>query len=874
MAPVPPPEEFTGPRPQAGPARDAAGLDAPARGEHGDGNAARGERWERGERRTRALGADAPGDVPGRRGEDTIQDLKRRGSRVPEPSVLASALAAVLAAIRGRNWLTGLVIPILAAVAVGVAVVIIVGANNGSAGPVPSSLSAGFPPARNAAADFTGTPALAGRGVDQRLSQVAVSGTTAVAVGSQSGAGVSRPLFFYSADSGRTWQLATVRATPAAGAAPALLAGGPHGWLALGPASAFISPNARSWTPETPLPRSPGDTVTVLTATASGFLAAGASEPGGDAAGASPVVWLSPNGTTWRRISGAALGLTSGAGRVLGITAAAASGNSVVITAAIQGGGSAAWLSRNGGTTWTPVTIPAQAHDSAAIAGLAPLGDGFVAVRADPANGSADIFSSADGTTWQRSATLTTANGAPLTLGPVSGGPAGAVVTGQADGFQIAFISANGTTWTGTDPVGSASSEQVSGAALTGGGQALIAGTSQGSSPGQQPMLSVIGTQGAPDQVDLRAIPGATIPEIGVSAIAASGATEVAAGSADGFPALWTSADGGVTWSRGTGTAPAVLDRPGDEQLTGVTHGAAGWVAVGGAAGGSGSGTGTAAGTGHPVVVTSVSGQDWTAADGEAAFAGSGEVTSAVAAGLKGRAGYVIVGRQDAGGHTIAAAWYATGLTGWQPAAGASPGALDGAGNRQMNAVTATAGGFAAVGSAGGHPAAWLSATGRTWSETTLPLPPGTVSAALRYAAANGETVAAAGTATTAAGTAVPFAAVSADGGRTWTQTLLPMPKAAAASAVTALTAAGGGFTATGTYGPPGDQDVVIWMLDRDAAPAATWTMAAPDDTGLAGPGSHAITALTSAGTTLTGAGYSATPDTEYPTLWQTPVRS
>ena len=40
----------------------------------------------------------------------------------------------------------------------------------------------------------------------------------------------------------------------------------------------------------------------------------------------------------------------------------------------------------------------------------------------------------------------------------------------------------------------------------------------------------------------------------------------------------------------------------------------------------------------------------------------------------------MIVGHESAGGRTIAAAWYAPGLTGWQRAAGAQPGALDGPG--------------------------------------------------------------------------------------------------------------------------------------------------------------------------------------------------
>ncbi|HEV3381570.1 MAG TPA: hypothetical protein VG142_11385 [Trebonia sp.] len=880
VAPVPPPEEFTGPRPMPGTdsARESRG---PAQGRRVPAGSRVSQENQLPASRRRPASRWEGDALNGERGEEAIRRLKNQSVRESRPSAFSRIASPFLAVIRGRNWLTGLVIPIVVAIVVGIAVVIIAGANNAS-GHVPSSLSAGFPPARNAAADFTDTPALAGRGVDQQLSQVAVAGTTAVAVGSQTGTRLPRPRFFYSADSGKTWRLATIRGMPAPGSGAALVAGGARGWLALGSTSTFTSPNGQSWLPEAPLPEVRGDRVSVLTATASGFLAAGSNVPGGDTDQASPVVWLSANGTTWQRISGTQLGLTSEAGPVLGITSVAANGDTVVISASVEGGGSATWMSANGGKTWTPVTVPAGTDDSATIAGLAPLGKGFVAVRATPANGSADVFISTNATTWSQSATLATANGAPLTLGFVSGGPAGAVVTGQADGFQIAFISANGTTWTGTDPVTSTAAESLSGAALNGDGQAVIAGTSAGDAAQQQPMLTVIGTQGGPDQIDVRAIPGATIPEISVGAIAASGATEVAAGSADGFPSLWISGDGGVAWTRATGSASAVLNRTGEEQLTGVTHGGAGWVAVGGPATVGASGDG--GGIGHPVVVTSAGGETWTAADGETAFGGTGAVTSSVA---EDREGYVIVGSQVVSGRTIAAAWYADGLTGWQSATDARPGALDGTGTRQMNAVAATLRGFAAVGSVGGHPAAWQSATGRTWSETTLPLPVGAASATLQYAAASGNTVAAIGSATTAGGMAFPFAAVSANGGATWTDTLLPMPKETASGAsgkgtsgtgaiapATALTAAGGGFTATGTYGAAGAQDVVVWLLDRGTAPDTTWTMATPAGTGLAGSGTQAITALTSVGATLTGVGFAATSGAEEPTLWQSPVRS
>jgi hypothetical protein len=772
--------------------------------------------------------------------------------------------------MRSSNWVTGLVVPILAAIIVGVAVVVIAGANGGQGGAAPGSLAAGYPPARPAAADFSDTPPLAGRGISTPLGQVAAVGTDLVAVGSQTGAPLARARFYASADNGRTWQLGTVQAAagvaPAPGQGAALVAGGPHGWVAVGPTAVWVSPNGHAWLLEPALPQLPGDKITALTSTASGFLAAGSNVPGGDTAKATPVVWLSANGTTWRRVGGTQLGLAAGAGQVLGITSAAANDSVIVLSGTVAGAttGSGMWRSANGGTIWTPVTLPST---GAAVSGVAPLSAGFVAVRPAEIGGfaRAAVYTSPDGTTWHQSAVLATADNAPLTIGLVSGGPGGAVVTGQADGFDIAFLSKDGVTWTGTDPVGSAAAEQVSGVALTAAGQAVVAGTSTGGAAGQ-PLLTLIGVQGGPVQVAIRGIAGAVQAEVAVNALGAWAATQVAAGSADGYPALWLSTDGGAEWERAMGTSPGVLTRPGMEQFTGVAHGAAGWLAVGGGLAGVGA---------HPVVVGSAAGRFWSAADGAAVFAGPGLVTAAVAAGP---GGYVIVGHATAGDHTVAAAWYAPGLTGWQRAADAQPGALDGPGDRSMDAVTATASGFAAVGAAGAHPAAWLSATGRTWSLVTLPLPDAAVRAELGYVAASGNTVAAAGTAVTAAGLQLPFAAVSADGGRTWTQTPLRLPGAGAGTSgtttVTALAAAGGGFTATGTYGTPGNENVIVWSLARGAAPGATWTAATPDGMGLAGPGAQAITALTASGSTLTGIGYTATLQSEQPTLWQSPVRS
>ncbi len=182
-----------------------------------------------------------------------------------------------------------------------------------------------------------------------------------------------------------------------------------------------------------------------------------------------------------------------------------------------------------------------------------------------------------------------------------------------------------------------------------------------------------------------------------------------------------------------------------------------------------------------------------------------------------------------------------------------------------MLAVAATGDGFVAVGSHGPLPAAWTTPDGRTWRLADLPLPSGATAAGLQHVAAAGQTVVATGVARTAAGL-VPYAARSADGGRTWTESPLPVP--AGTAQVSAVAAASGDFTVTGTFGTTaGDRDVVVWT-SRDGT---TWRASTPAGPGLAAPGIQAITGLTVSGRTLTGVGFSATPAGEQPTIWQFP---
>jgi hypothetical protein len=733
-------------------------------------------------------------------------------------------------------------------IAVGVAVVVIVGARNGNAGPPPSTSALGFPPATLAGRDFTA--AASTRGINQSLGRVASDGNELVAVGSESGTRIPRAQFFFSHNGGGSWSLATESAAgggpPPPGHAARLVAGGHGDWVAIGPDSIWVSGDGQAWTlvSTTGLPGQ----VNVLRRTSSGFIALG-----------SNAVYVSANGTSWRRLAAPA--------GVLSLKYVAATGRTVLIAGEVQAERKiaghpalvtvgAAWLSGNGGRDWTPVSIPAGHGAQDQIAGLAAAGTGFVAVRPALKAGLpvADVYRSADGGVWTFAATL--GGSAGFTPGVMNGGSAGAVITGESAGALTAFVSADGAHWQQTPAFGRAASEAISGVAVTTGGAVVTAAPGSGVRTAT-PQIKVLQAGARPRNVSLTTIPGAVEPQVAVNAVAAHGNAQVAVGSANGYPAAWMSTDGGSTWNRGIGQTPAVLDRAGEQQLTGVTFGSAGWLAVGGV---------TSGVPQHPVVIGSTDGSTWTAVDTEAAFAGGGLFTEQAAASVK---GYVVVGYQrTAQGNMIAAAWAAPGLTGWQRATDATPGALDGAGDRQMLAVTGTAAGFTAVGRFGTNPAAWTSPDGQQWRGVSLPLPSGAVRAVLLHVTAAHNVIVAAGMEQTPSGTLLPFAARSADGGLTWTETQLPVPSGVAQ--VTALAAAGGTFTAIGSFGTsPGHQDVVVWT----SSDGLTWKATTPGGQGLAGPGIQAITGLTVSGTTLTGVGFTASSTSEQPLFWQSPIR-
>jgi hypothetical protein len=309
-----------------------------------------------------------------------------------------------------------------------------------------------------------------------------------------------------------------------------------------------------------------------------------------------------------------------------------------------------------------------------------------------------------------------------------------------------------------------------------------------------------------------------------VTSMASADGTRLAVGGADGHPAIWRLAASG-DWTLVSATSPAVYRRPGDERLTSIAHGPAGWIAVGARVSGGGK---------QSVVVTSADGVTWRSLDPRGP--GPDHYITAVTAS---RNGYVVVGKQVSGHRMFAAMWWSANLRDWTKG---DNGRLNGGVKpSSVFAVAAVPAGFVAVGTHGSGSAIWTSPDGRHWTVHDVRVPPGATSAVLSQVIPNGGRVIAAGYAVTRTGD-IPIVVASADGGRHWRQTVLAAP--GGLGAVTALTAAGAGFVAAGQVGPRGAEHAVTWS----SRSGLTWSPPTP-----VGTGAHEITALTAAGQKVTG---------------------
>ncbi len=780
---------------------------------------------------------------------------------------------------RSPLLVTGAALAAIAAVAVGVLA-------PGGAGQPPVGLLAGAITRTSAAGlSVPGAP-----GAPPSLTGLAGDGQTVVAFGAVPGIPSVRPVFLVSTDAGHSWRDAPAVGTPTGNRFPALAAGGAGRWLAIGRGSAWISSTGLRWNSVRPMaPMLTGDRVLSLARTADGFFAVGTNvAAAGRSVTHTGVVWTSADGTTWRRRTAAQLGLVTGRTHVSALRWVAVHAGSVMIagvltrTAGRRPGTRRSarvfttpglWRSADGGRRWARVVLPGRLG-AGALAGIAAIGRGFLVVR-DAGAGTGRLAVSyvcaAEGQ-CRRAGTLRLARaGFQATM--VTGDGSAVAVAGFAGHRRVAFASTDGRRWQHTAelPAGTA---VLSGMLPVTGGSVLVAGASY--TPGgpaasrvRQPVLALArpgrsaGATALWTGAGAAAMAGESRPYAVVRSLATAAGWQVAVGNADGIPAIWT-ARPGSHWTLMNGLPVAGGAAPG---LTGVVHGPAGWLAIGGAGTASvpGDGANTAVGPDRaglpPQVLISADGQHWQVAAGSSAFGAPGIVANQAAAGP---AGYVVVGEREQQGRPFAALWWSARLTKWTPLGWWTPSRAQGP--SAVLAVTSDGGSFAAGGAIGAHAAAWLSPDGQRWTGASLALPPHAASAVLTRMAMSGRTVVGVGSWVPQGrpGDSSAFVAVSDDGGLRWREA--DLSGGGEPAAVTALTAVPGGYVAAGLIGPAGHQRVVFWW-SRDAL---HWFMVRP---ARQVPGAGRVTAFSLDGSVLRAVGYEASGRSEQPVVWQVRVR-
>jgi hypothetical protein len=235
-----------------------------------------------------------------------------------------------------------------------------------------------------------------------------------------------------------------------------------------------------------------------------------------------------------------------------------------------------------------------------------------------------------------------------------------------------------------------------------------------------------------------------------------AGNEQVAVGSADGYPAVWQRvSDGPWTLVSSLTQVSAGTDLA---ELSAVTHGPHGWLAVGPG----------------PLVLTSSDGTTWRSSSGithDLAGVSAVQATS-------GPHGYVITGTvAEPGGAYSRDVWWSPDLVTWTKARDVN----DTGGSSRVRAVAAGPAGFVSAGSHDKLPAVWTSSDGRTWTAVSTPLPTGATAGVIQQVAVNGSHAVALGQQTTAHGVQ-PLADVPMTAARPGSRCRSPHPGLVSAS--------------------------------------------------------------------------------------------
>ncbi|MQA84668.1 MAG: hypothetical protein GEV03_08615 [Streptosporangiales bacterium] len=731
-----------------------------------------------------------------------------------------------------------------------------------------------LPPARIADTVLEAVPGGDVDGLHQVIGDVAAVGNTVVAAGSEYGGSIGRAQFLVSNDGGSTWRVAPVTVAEGGqldGSAPSKVFGTSGGWLAFGGPSdrrtVWTSSDGRSWSQLGGGSDAFGvrDEVAQIARTSSGYVAAGYHAAGGDQRADLPVLWRSPNGTSWQRIGPDEVRLPTDGDTVGQLRFAAARGNVIVVGGDVVKGDEVAdglWRSTDAGRTWEPIDVPQADGSTGRVRGITANRFGFFALRQGGKDNHGVVLTSQDGAAWKPVGTLEPSGVEIADLQRIAGNDEGlAVLANTESDRSVVYRSGDGRRWEAPADLGENSFRALSSLTPAPGGSTIVVGTRLDSD--QDPYLALARGTTRATEIEPQTVPGAVHQERTLRAIAAGDGNTVAVGSANGDAAAWISAGGSAGENSWTPARKDSLDGYGQQRLSGVAYGEAGWLAVG-------------TDETDPLVATSEDALSWSRVDDELFEEGSWYRRAAAAA--YGPAGYVVVGAERREGSLVeAAAWRSTDLESWERADDPDLENSEGGGWRWTGDVTADSARYVAVGAIGDpdapgprkeRPAIWMSQDGMSWDVHQPTLPAEASYGYLSRAAIKGSTVAALGVGQSANG-AFLFSVVSNDGGKTWRSVRLPDESRAAEleTGAIAMTPTAEGFAAVSTSGAPATYDVVLWT----STDGASWRPITPRGTGLSGGGTQRVHGLTMLGGRLVGVGTSADFEGEHVTLWRTP---
>ncbi|MFI6818474.1 hypothetical protein ACIBG7_39180 [Nonomuraea sp. NPDC050328] len=673
-------------------------------------------------------------------------------------------------------------------------------------------------------------------GSNQKLNDVATAGQVVVAVGSDTTSPTPRPLFLFSPDAGRTWQLGKVSDSPTATVLKVVGAEG-H-WLAAGGdeesgVGLWTSTDGFSWESVEVAGLSAfrrGESVRDLARTAEGFVAVGGSP-------AEPAAWSSPDGRTWQRVELGDLDVRT-------LEAVEARGDTVVALGRPgQGDGSRAIRSTDGGRTWraTGFLLP-EAQPKAGA--LAVLPKQFVLVSTAPPTpeGHVRVYCSATGEQWGQCGTI---NGLDRQSAGVDrvvtygGGVAAISLVGLA-GYSV-LTSDDAKTWTKRATIGDLGDATLRGFALTPDGTVFGGGDRAASDIDNQPVLMTVPPGGEPARVELGRVQGLTRVAREVARVATGDGWYVAVGSASGEAGIWSSLDGEF-WDAHS------LGGPRLQALRDVAHGPKGWIAVGG--------NEVAASVSEPLVISSTDARVWK----KTAAPARGQNSVTLHRITAGHNGYVLGGEErNPAGTAAAALWHTRDGQKFAKAKQLPQGGAD----VRIHDLAAAGERYFAVGGAGRADresgVLWWSDDGQTWKARPRILPKDATSAGLRQVVAFGDRVVVIGTAVHD-GVRKVFSGYSTDGGKTWGD--YTWLRAEHPAEVHDLAATESGVVAVGTH----NGDGAAWISED----GQSWTRHDPSADQLTGEGRQWLAAVALSGTRVLGLGRSATYNADHLILWTT----